>query len=632
MLPPGYGGRSTVGKYGEAGVSSRTPTTLTPDLSWALTAPLIAGQQRMRLGKPQRNNRVSYPASTERTLTPELPTKPAAVRLYSDAGYCTVLALDFDAKTRTAEQIADVAYDVFQAEALLDQAGAWFLTDHAHGGSHVYVLLEQPLPFLEARELVEAMAQRWDTLDPSPHQSIARGCITVPGSPHKLGGHRELTISERSLRERVAGLRTPARALRQLRLTLRDEIRLVQAKRAATAAAEPHSTPVVYDAGAGRTMGHKYLSLALEGDWAAYGYDSPSEARWAVLWSAMATGLSREDVAARMSDGRWPGLWALHAHRPRPWRAFADDWARMEPLFTAKNEAQDGSARTSDTSANSHTGEPSAPDNHGTIRTWRSLLHEVEVQEFPGARGWTRRLLLRAIAKQSHEIASTLTATGIRGLSLATGLSIQTVAALLRELSTQPDPWITLTIRARGREAAAYELRIPDRYADAAQTVRWIRGKAHSLRPAFEALGAPAALTYEAIEHGHGSSISTIRARTGLSRTAVTDALATLTGWNLIDGHTDEGYWLTSDDTDLERLAERFGITRARATKIALYREQRRIWWAYLERHYIALHTDDLQADREIRDLLDEMRLNDLDPPPPTAGTPARQHTLEGAA
>src|SRR5699024_1662487 len=130
----------------------------------------------------------------------------------------------------------------------------------------------------------------------------------------------------------------------------------------------------------------------------------------------------------RMSDGRWPGLWALHAHRPRPWRAFADDWTRMDPLFRAKNEAQDSSVYTSDTSANSHTGEPSVRDTHGTIRTWRSLLHEVEAHEFSGARGWARRLLLRAIAKQSHEISSTLTATGVRGLSLATGLSIQTVA------------------------------------------------------------------------------------------------------------------------------------------------------------------------------------------------------------
>ncbi|MEE1652175.1 hypothetical protein V1260_15440 [Brachybacterium sp. J144] len=632
MVPPEYGGRLAVGKYGEPGVSPHTPTTLPPETSWSLTAPVIAGQPRMRLAKPQRENRVSYPASTERALSPALPAKPAAVRLYSDAGQCNVLALDFDAKDRTTEQIDDVAYDVFQAEALLDQAGAWFLTDHAHGGSHVYVLLEHALPFIEARELVEAMAQRWETLDPSPHQSIARGCITVPGSAHKLGGHRQLTISERSLRERINGLRTPARAVRQLRLNLRDEIRLVQAKRAATVAAEPHSTPVVYNAGAGRVMGHKYLALALEGDWAAYGYDSPSEARWAVLWSAMATGLSREDVATRMNDGRWPGLWALHAHRPRPWRAFADDWSRMEALFRAKNDEQEDSGHTSDTSANSHTGEPSVHDSHGSIRAWRSLLHEVETREFPGARGWTRRLLLRAIAKQSHEIGSTLTATGVRGLSLATGLSIQTVAALLRELSTQHDPWITLIARAHGREAAAYALRIPDRYADAAATVRWIRGKAHALRPVFERLGAPAALTYEAIEHGHGSSPTTIQARTGLSRTAVTDALATLTGWNLIDGNPDEGYWLTSDDTHLERLAERLGVTHARATKLATYREHRRIWWAYLARHDIALHAADLEADREILALLDEMRLNDLDPPPHSASTPARQQPLQGVA
>ncbi|MDN5655862.1 MAG: hypothetical protein L0G46_12370, partial [Kocuria sp.] len=174
MVPPEYGGRGSVGNYGEPGVSPDTPTPPSPQLAWSLAAPVIAGQPRMRLGKKQREDRVSYPASTERDLTTELPNKPAAVRLYSNAGHCIVLALDFDAKDRTTEQIAEVAYDVFQAEALLDQAGAWFLTDHAHGGSHIYVLLEHPLPFLEAREIVEAMAQRWATLDPSPHQSIAR--------------------------------------------------------------------------------------------------------------------------------------------------------------------------------------------------------------------------------------------------------------------------------------------------------------------------------------------------------------------------------------------------------------------------------------------------------------------------
>ena len=155
MVPPEYGGRAAVGKYGEPGVSTPPYTALSPETSWSLTASVIAGQPRMRLGKPQRENRVSYPARTEQALTTDLPSKPAAVRLYSDAGQCNVLALDFDAKDRTTEQIADVAYDVFQTEAMLDQAGAWFLTDHAHGGSHVYVLLEQPLAFLEARELVE---------------------------------------------------------------------------------------------------------------------------------------------------------------------------------------------------------------------------------------------------------------------------------------------------------------------------------------------------------------------------------------------------------------------------------------------------------------------------------------------
>lgn len=627
MLPPEYGGRSAVGKYGEPGVSAHTPMTPSADLCWSLTAPVIAGQPRMRVAMRQRGGRVSYPARTERDLTATPPSQPAAVRLYSDAGYCRILALDFDAKDRTAEQIADVAYDVFRAQAILDQEGAWFLTDHAHGGTHIYVLLAQPLAFLEARELVEAMAQRWPTLDPSPHQSIRRGCITVPGSAHRLGGHRELTISERSLREYTAALRTPARTIRHLRLSLRDEILAVRSKRAAETAQEPHSTPSVYEAGIGRVMGHKYLSLAHEGDWAAHGYTSPSEARWAVLWSAMATGHTREDVGARMRDGRWPGLWALHAHRTDPWTTFAGDWKRMEPLFSAVNHDEQPPVRTSDTSANSHRGDHTPADPHGFIRTWRSLLHMVEATEFPGARGWARRVLLRALAKQAHEIGSTLTATGVRGLSLATGMSPETVAALLRELATQDDPWITLTIRARGRDASAYDLRIPDRHRERATNLRWIKGKAHALRPVFEQLGAPAALVYEAIEQGHGSSPATIQLRTGLSRTAVTEALASLDGWHLIAGDTEAGYQLTSTDADLNHLAERFGIIRARARRVATYREQRRRWWAYLDRHLYRLSEEDLAADAQILELLDEMRLNDLPPP----DNPAKHHQA-GAA
>lgn len=623
MVPPGYGGRFAVGKYGEPGVSAHTlVTTPSADLSWSLAAPVIAGQPRMRVAMRQRGGRVSYPARTERDLTTAPPAQPAAVRLYSDAGYCRVLALDFDAKDRTAEQISDVAYDVFQVQAILDQEGAWFLTDHAHGGTHIYVLLAEPLGFLEARELVEAMAQRWPTLDPSPHQSIQRGCITVPGSAHRLGGHRELTISERSLREYAASLRTPARAIRRLRLSLRDEILAVQAKRAAQTAQEPHSTPSVYETGIGRVMGHKYVSLATEGDWSAWGYASASEARWAVLWSAMATGHTREDVAARMSDGRWPGLWALHAHRTDPWAAFAGDWKRMTPLFNAANQGEQNPARTSDTSASSHRGDHSPTDTHGLIRTWRSLLHTVEATEFPGARGWSRRTLLKALAKQAHEIGSVLTATGVRGLSLATGQSPETVAALLRELAGQKDPWIQLTMRARGRAAAAYELRIPDRHRETATKIRWITGKAHATRPVFEQLGAPAALVYEAIEQGYGSSPIVLQVRTGLSRTSLTDALASLTGWHLIDGDAEAGYKLTSTDDDLNRLAERFGIIRARARRIATYRQQRRRWWAYLDRHLYPLSETDLTADAQIRGLLDEMRLNDLPPP----DNPATHH------
>lgn len=611
MLTPGYGGRSAVGNYTEPGVSADTPTAPPHRHAWALLAPLIAStDQRVRLATRQRG-RLEYGAATERDLTAEAPTRPAAVRLYNKHGQCSALALDFDAHDRTPEQCADVAHDVFQAEALLDQAGAAYITDRAHGGAHVYVLLDQPLDFLAARELVEAMARRWDTLDPSPHQSIDSGCITAPGSPHRLGGRRELTTSPAVLAAIAAGFRTPAAALKRLRTWLCEEIAAVRAHRA-PASPPPADEPTVYEPSIGRVMAASYQDLAQTGDYTAHGYPSPSEARAAVLMSARAAGLTREDVAARMHDGRWPGLWALHAHRPNPGRLFAQEWARIDAKVTASPVTSAKTAHTSDTSDNSHRG----ADPPGTIRTWRSTLHAVEAHEFPGAPGWTRRLLLRAIAKQAHEVGSTLTATGIRGLALATGLSHETVATLLRELASAPDPWIVRVARAQGRNAASYTLRIPDRHQTTAATTPWVRGKAHAIRPVFERLGAPPALVYEAIEQLNNPTADAIQSRTGLHRNTVREALACLAGWHLI-GRVGEAWTVTSTDADLARLAERFGITRARAARVTLFREQRRRWWAYLTRFVPGLVEPDQVYDTDAEDLLHQMRLDELAASPP---------------
>lgn len=565
----------------------------------------------MRLARRQRDDRVDYPESTERDLSCEVPARPAAVLLHSKSGFCTALALDFDAHDRTPEQIDDVAYDLFQAEGVLDQLGAVYVTDRAHGGAHLYVLLERPLPFLEARELVEAMTHRWSTLDPSPHQSIARGCITIPGTAHRLGGHRELTSSPRTLEAIAAGARTSPATIARLRTWLGTEIRTVRAHRAPQTSPPRRDPQVVHEPGFGRVMGSQYQDLATTGDYAAHGYRSSSEARAAVLMSARAAGLGREDVAARMSDGRWPGLWQLHAHRPKPWRLFTQEWDRIEQAHRTPTQERRTPARTSDTSAKFHRG----ADPHGAIRAWRSTLHRVETAEFPGAAGWYRRVLLRALAKQSHEIGSTVTATGIRGLALATGLSIETVATLLRELAAAPDPWIQRVARAHGRHAATYALRLPDRHHATASHTAWVPGKGQALRPVFERLGAPAALVYEAIEQLHSPTAAELQLRTGLGRNTVHDALSNLAGWHLISADSD-GWAVTSTDADLQRLAERFGVLRARSTRIALFREHRRIWWAYLARYDHHVNENDLTYDPDIDKLLDQMRLDALDPPP----------------
>ncbi len=147
-------------------------------------------------------------------------------------------------------------------------------------------------------------------------------------------------------------------------------------------------------------------------------------------------------------------------------------------------------------------------------------------------------------------------AFGTRSLSIATGLDHTTVAAHLRALRDEDDPLVDLIENDRGLAGDLYQLRIPDEITARAGRIAWRAGKLHALRPVFRELGHPAAFVYEALEHAKGRPERSfdLVTRTGLSRTAVYQALETLAAWNLVTPR--DGRWVLVPGTSLQLLAE----------------------------------------------------------------------------
>ncbi len=92
------------------------------------------------------------------------------------------------------------------------------------------------------------------------------------------------------------------------------------------------------------------------------------------------------------------------------------------------------------------------------------------------------------------------------------------------------------TTDSRSLAGDLYTLRIPDDITARAGRLSWRPGKLHALRPVFRELGHPAAFVYEALESRpvRPQLSFDLTMVTGLSRTAVYEALETLGAWWLV--------------------------------------------------------------------------------------------------
>lgn len=570
------------------GVSDPSAPPTAQEQAWSL-APLIAGRPRVRVAHwDGRKKRWTYPTAGERDLTASVPPRPAAVLLYDHEGHCRTLVADVDV---TGAEGAALTHRIV---ALFEKCGGRVVVDRSPAGKHhVYLPLRDGLAVEDAKRLAKALARRFPGVDPLPHSTGAiSGCIRTPGSPYKDGqGHQQL-VTDLNTARRALMIRNGSDVLGALERALSDEIAAVR-REAITLARPVHEleaeNPVEHTPLDGAVLSPRMLLIARDGLFEEAGYADRSRARQAVLTAARRAGLQLTDVIARVEDGRWAGLAAMYRNATTHWRTLLarTEWPKAVALVGATPGSQKTVRHCNTSEVPSHEGgHPGHSRNdfeeHRFIRRWRSALQDAERAEFPGKHGRVLRLVLRSLAAAAHKTASRETEFGVRSHALSLPVDHTQVSRALAELRTADDPWITLERDGRGTRGDLYRLRIPARHRERAAALPLAPAKVHALRPAFRVLGIEAAAVFEAVERG-AQTVGAVATASGLARSTVYEHLGVLTAWNLVT-RTDSGL-LHAHPERLERAAEHLGADVLIVRLIAHYREQRRIWRAYLSRH-----------------------------------------------
>ncbi len=508
----------------------------------------------------------TYPVKRERALSEVLPNQPAAVLIYDRTGAARTFCADLDV-SRGGQAAVDRDYKALSVA--LTRAGASFFADRSpNGGIHVYVPLEVPLPFHEARASAIALAARTPTMDPMPMLGIDSGCIRPPGARHRSGGHQELI-----------GTLTAAYVATQARTTAPAWARFTASLPLSAERGGKIADNVTQLRPRGRFTepDARYQAIARTGDYDTSRYASPSEARQAVIWSAVAAGLALRDVVSRLDDGTWPGLAAMYVRYGRHGRhrALLADWdSAVDFENDRRKTARSRSVRVGTTRGpKTHAGTA-----HQEVRSWVNAVDLVFDQNRRD--DLAARAVLYALAEAAQKTGCTVLEFGNRSLAIATGLDQATVGKVLNRLVDEDEPLIDLVRPATGVKANVYSLVIPDRLSTTARRRTWKKGKISGVRAAFRELGLGAAFVYAALERRDGSASGrelAIDARLGVQTTY--DALATLQAFNLAV-RSPTGWVLGA--ANLDRLAEAFGIVELIKAQIDRYREERRAYWALL--------------------------------------------------
>ena len=483
-----------------------------------------------------------------------------------------------------------------QAEALaglVARCGGQVLADVSpSGGRHVFVVFAAALPWLELRDVARALALRFPSIDTAPMSSLG-GQISPPGSRHKSGGWRLLSVSVEDAAAVAANPNGP-QVWAALLAELAAELRRIELGPAGTTFADEAElddtgVPWLPRLGGRAPLGADLERVARSGRWDRSRYPGRSEARMAVLGAAAARGWRLAEVQSAVASGAWKGLAGLYERRSEPGRLdrlLPYEWRKCTGKISREENVRQW--HTSDLSTRPPVEESAWSAEYGLIRQWlTAILCAAEDPE--RVRNWGRRaiavrLVLLALGQAAMVSGSSTIEFGTRNLALYSALSHRTVSRVLRMLRDEPDPLIDLVSPRRMARADRYALRIPDRYAG---SVRWRRrraGRVEAIHPVFLVLGGPAGLVYQVLgpDEVRGAEV----ARTArLSASATSAALRVLAEHGLAE--RGPAGWRRGS-VALADAAESTGAAGLQREREQRYRKDRESWRARLREYQAA--------------------------------------------
>ena len=492
-----------------------------------------------------------------------------------------------------------------QAEALaglVARCGGQVLADVApSGGRHVFVVFAAALPWLELRDVARALALRFPSVDTAPMSSLG-GQISPPGSRHKSGGWRLLSVSVEDAAAVVANPNGPE-VWAALLAELAAELRRIERDPACTTSADEAElddagVPWLPRLGGRAPLGAQLEHVARTGRWDRSRYPGRSEARMAVLGAAAARGWRLAEVQSAIACGTWKGLGGLYERRSEPGRLerlLPYEWRKCTGRISREENVR--SWPTSDLSTRPPAGGSAWSAEYGLIRQWlTAVLCAAEDPE--RVRSWGRRavavrLVLLALGQAAMVSGSGTIEFGTRNLALYSALSHRTVSRVLRMLRDEPDPLIDLVSPRRMARADRYQLRIPDRYAG---SVRWRRrraGRVDAIHPVFLVLGGTAGLVYQVLGPDEVRGAEVARAAR-LSASATSVALRVLAEHGLAE--RGPGGWRRGA-VALDDVAESTGAAGLQREREERYRKDRESWRARLREYQAARQVPVLSGD-----------------------------------
>ncbi|MEB3023432.1 MULTISPECIES: hypothetical protein [Mycolicibacter] len=554
-----------------------------PHQLWAALAPQIAARPTMRLWSAQRR------FGQVRRLTAKLPSEPAAVPIYV-RGRTRILVFDLDAKRASAAQ---VAVDQHRILNWLNACGARAVIDRStSGGSHILVPLAGWTRLDGLRPLLAGAARRCPTLDISPMLNPSWGCITVPGSPCREGGHRQLV--GQTLAEALAVFTdcpNPADLVEQLmvRLDCPPEGQVPPA------APVPEAPSVFFaGAGAGAVLQERYrrrtpmpaavLKFAETGRLAPAGrWASRSEARMSVLVHALWRGASLDEVLARAQPGQpwhrgFSAAYDRYGHHADA--ALAKDWAAARAwIESILPTVQQGTHKNQEL-----TGGRGTPHARAVHRTW--LAHatrwcDVTLRSSP--RRWVIAAVLQGLAvsaARAGEVINGVPVVGVGGRSLSLAcamISESAVWSALRLLRDTPGSPVLLVAQGAGLAADRYALVTPDVRDNCPRGPG--RPPVADVHPAWSVLGLQYRRLYEVLQCG-AAGVVEIATAAAVSRSSAYDGIAELCRVGLA---CKRGKQIALAQTSLDDLAKQWGIAEQRTERIAAHQQARLLWRQWLQ-------------------------------------------------